>query len=156
MNRKVVVILGMLTIAGMMTGMTLASAARSSATIKVGGGGAKGAADVLRFDPGQVTISEGGSVTYQWVSSFHAIALEQGSCADSWIGKLGGVGGPSPDFGCTEEDDILLCTPRAAEPGVLPCTPDEISALATGKYEYYCPVGDHHLKGMDGNVKILP
>lgn len=156
MNRKVVLLMGMLAITGIITGMAFASAARSSVTINVGGGGAKGAVDVLHFSPGQVAISEGGSVTYQWVSSFHAVVLEKGNCADSWVGRLDGVGGPSPDFGCTEDDDILICTPRAAEPGVPNCTPEEISALAAGMYEYYCPIGDHHLKGMDGKIKILP
>jgi len=144
----------MLALAGMMAGMTLASAARSSVTVNVGGGGAKGAADVLRFSPSQVAISEGGSVTYQWVSSFHAVVLEQGTCADSGIAEA--FDGVSPDPGCNEIDDEILCFPQAAGPGAVPCTPALISALAAGKYEFYCPIGDHHLKGMDGNIKVLP
>ena len=154
MNRKIMLLMGLVAISGLISGMAFASAAKSSATVNVGGGGAKGAADVLRFSPSQVTISEGGSVTYVWVSSFHAVVLEGGTCADSWVADA--FDGVSPDPGCNEFDDQILCFPQPAGPGAVPCTPDLIPTLAAGKYEFYCPIGDHHLKGMDGNIKVLP
>ena len=154
MDRKIIFMIGIFALAGIIAGMTLASAARSSVTVNVGGGGAKGASDVLRFSPGQVAISEGGSITYQWVSSFHAVVLERGNCADSALAEA--FDGVSPDPGCGENDDDILCFPQAASPAAVPCTPALISALAPGKYEFYCPIGDHHLKGMDGIIKVLP